>query len=183
MVSQVMNIPLAQRRRTLQPQEQLPVLTCAGWLNGTPEGPSEAGHSLVVLDVWAQWCTEVPKAVAGLKQLHKEFSPLGVRFVSVTMDNQQTVDAFVRANETPWPSGYGATVETINAFGAANYDMPTPGYEVKPVIYLATADGRVVWSDDHQRMDHSEEDKASLLAGLRKELEARLAASAGSPAG
>src|SRR5690349_9949645 len=80
--SAVLSVPLEKRRKGLLPQERLPVLTCEGWLNGPPEALGQAEHRLTVLDCWGSWCSEVPKAIPGLKQLHEEFSPLGVQFVS-----------------------------------------------------------------------------------------------------
>ena len=62
----------------------------------------------------------------------------------------------------------------INAIGAYNFTMGMSGYEVKPILYLVDSQGLVVWTDNHERMDHRDEDKTALIAALRKELQSRL---------
>jgi hypothetical protein len=178
MTSPLTSITPDQRRGPLEPHDQLPELQCEGWLNGAPDPFGQGPARLMVLDVWAQWCPEVPKSLPGLRELCAEFSPRGVVFVSFTTEKRSTADAFMQSHQVPWSSGYGASLEAIRGLGAGNFEMPVPGYEVKPLIYLATADGRVHWCDHHLRMDHADEDKSQLIAALREQIEAHLAASA-----
>ena len=37
--------------------------------------------------------------------------------------------------------------------------MPTPGYEIAPIIYLVGPDGRIRWTDGRARYRHEKPDK------------------------
>jgi thiol-disulfide isomerase/thioredoxin len=166
--------PMAKGRNALQPGERIPALAQIGWLNGPPPGDGESKPRLIVIDVWGQWCSEVPKAICGLKQLHEEFGPKGVEFVSLTTESRTVVEQFATKHSIPWASGYRAPLEMINALGALNANISTPGYEVRPILYLVDSLGQVVWSDNNQRMEHGDQDKAVLLTSLRSALENQL---------
>jgi len=158
-------------RGVLKPGEQLLELKVAGWINGPP--PEFDGQQrLIVVDLWGQWCTEVPKTITHLIGLHKKFSSKNVAFVSLTTEPRQVVESFFKTHQIPWANGYGATRKTISSLGAGNPDMGmVPGYEVKPTLYVVDGDGRVLWCDNnHSRMDHDDKDKQKLISNLEAAL-------------
>jgi peroxiredoxin len=165
---------MAKGRSVLQPGERIPAIAQIGWLNGRPPCLGESEPRFLVIDVWGQWCSEVPKSICGLKQLHEEFGSKGVAFVSLTTESRAVVERFAKQHGIPWPSGYRAPLEMIHALGALNANISAPGYEVRPILYLVNSLGQVVWSDKGQRMDHGDQDKAALLAALRSALENQL---------
>jgi hypothetical protein len=97
-----------------------------------------------------------------------------VAFVSLTNMPKNSVAAFVERMSIPWPSGYGASNETIARFGAYGFDRALPGYEVTPTLYLIGPDGLIRWNDRQARSRH--EDKGPLLKELETEIERALKA-------
>lgn len=161
-------------RGALAKNESLPTLACAGWVNGAPPKFGDEQLKYAIIDVWARWCSEVPKSIPGLKELHNEFGSRGVAFVSLTTEKQDVVEQFVSSNTIPWSSGYQADMQTINALGASNIGLGPPGYDVRPVLYIVDSHGKVVWSDNFKRIEHNDDDKSQLAAMLRAELLKRL---------
>jgi hypothetical protein len=78
----------------------------------------------------------------------------------------EAVEQFVKKYSIPWPSGYGATLQTIAAFGALNGERRIPGYEIAPTLYLVGPDGRIQWSDRSARLKHRSPE--TLLSELDK---------------
>jgi thiol-disulfide isomerase/thioredoxin len=137
--------------------DYLPRLQCAAWVNGSPPPWTNDTDGLVVVDVWGNWCSRCGEAAPALVRIYEEYKAQGVSFVSVTTDQEAMVKSFVQRFGIPWSHGFGAAAESIGGLGAFNRDMVTPGYEVKPTLYLVKPDGQVVWCDEHSRMNHGED--------------------------
>lgn len=137
-----------------------PELNCAGWLNGDAPAFDGTGSPLTVIDIWGSWCVGVQDCAATLTEIHDQYAPRGVAFVSVTNHPQRTVESFVETHRMTWPHGYGATVDQLNAWGAWNNAMAmTAGYEAWPTVYLVNASGEILWTDDRQRTTHEEPER------------------------
>jgi hypothetical protein len=102
----------------------------------------------------------------GLVQVFQKYRDRQVTFLSLTNMSAEAVEQFVVKFSIPWPSGYGATLQTIAAFGALNGAGRIPGYEVAPTLYLVGSDGRIRWSDRSARQKHLSTD--TILADLDK---------------
>ena len=85
--------------------------------------------------------------------------------------NQSATEMFVDSFDVPWSCGYGADLPTLAAFGA--YQRDRTGYEVQPTIYLADAEGRVLWHDGQARPRH-QKDAAKIVTELNSEIERAL---------
>lgn len=157
-------------RGTLKPGETLPALDGGGWINGPPPKFDGRQNRLVVVDVWGQWCSEVPRSLPKLVALHRKYAPRGVAFVSLTTDSRQVAQRFVHDYRVPWPSGFGADRREIASLGAANDNVPVPGYDVKPTLYVVDGAGRVLWCDEHVRMDHYDRSKRKLISEIESVL-------------
>jgi peroxiredoxin len=70
--------------RPLVVGEPMPFYTAAT-LNGEPVNVGAVGE-LIVLNVWATWCTSCREEMADLNALQREFGPMGVRVVGVSVD-------------------------------------------------------------------------------------------------
>ena len=137
--------------------EQMPPLKAQGWLNngGSEQPESEAIRGKVtVVDIWGLWCPYCESFAPGLVELHERYAAKGVSFVSISTDRQSTVNDFAQRFSIRWLSGYQALPQTIARLNALNTGAMTPGYEVRPTIYLIGIDGRVLWWDNQARYRH-----------------------------
>lgn len=141
----------------------LPPLRAAGWLNGPPPAPGQAGVRLLVVDVWALWCPFCSRNAPGLSDVFEKYKSRGVAFVSLTNQDETGAKGYVRGQSAPWPSGYGIDRDMIIALGVGS-GMMTRGYEIAPTVYLVDPTGRVVWTDDRGR--HRHVDAATWAADL-----------------
>lgn len=55
--------------------------------------------SVVVVDMWAMWCTSCIKRFPKMVDMHDEYSPKGVEIVALNLDNRQDQDAVAQAQE------------------------------------------------------------------------------------
>jgi len=103
---------------------------------------AERGN-VVVLNLWATWCTPCLKEIPDLMQLERELAPRGVTLVAVGMDDpaeRDRVEAFRREH---FPE--------FRTYLRAEADMDTlvsvvdPAWnELLPTTYLVGRDGEVV---------------------------------------
>ena len=89
---------------------------------------------------------------------------------------RNSTEPFVGKFAITWPSGFGASVETLTASGVGS-GMPSIGYEIAPTLFLVGADGRVRWTDGRGRYKHLEPKQWG--AQVEKAIETELAALAG----
>ena len=155
--------------------EQMPPLKAQGWLNndGSEQPGSEAKlGKITVVDIWGLWCPYSESFAPGLVELHERYAAKGVSFVSISTDEQSTVKDFAQRFSISWLSGYQASPQTIARFNALNTGAMTPGYEVRPTIYLIGTGGRVLWWDNQARYRHcdAEETLKELAIAIDKVL-------------
>ena len=108
-----------------------PNFTAADTL-GVDHSLSDFADRLVVVDFWASWCGDCRREMPALKQLHADYSPLGIEFVSVSFDENK--DAWVNylrkqqlgwlqlSNLLPWHSKVDGVSVTTNPI-AADYSL------------------------------------------------------------
>lgn len=145
---------------------------CEGWVNGSPDDLGD--YSLLVVDLWGQWCPYCRDTTPHLLQTYQKYSDRGVAFLSLTGDEKAAIENLVQSFSLTWPHGYGMPAEEIKKLGVYNSSMAlTPGYEIKPTFYLVSADGKVLWFDDHLRMKHTP--PAETVSMLEAEIEKHLA--------
>jgi thiol-disulfide isomerase/thioredoxin len=129
----------APRAAAVQPGTPMPPINALGWLN-LPEGESfDPAGKVVVVDLWATWCTPCREEIPRLAEVVKRYRPLGVEFVGLTSETERDVprikEFLADTPEFDWPVGYG----TIDFWNALNI-------EGIPTIIVFGRDGRVRWS-------------------------------------
>lgn len=73
-----------------------------------------------------------------LVKIHEQFKDRGVRFVSLTDETEdalEAIDSFAQQLNVPWPIGYGARKTTAK--------LAVPGY---PTTFVIGRDGKIVWN-------------------------------------
>jgi len=78
---------------------------------------------VVLLNVWATWCTPCRVEMPGLEALSKEYGPKGLKIVAIN-SHDDAADSTVQA----FANGYGLTFEILR-------DMPSPGRDSMTTIY------------------------------------------------
>ena len=176
-------VPLSVRvRHSLMPGDKVQMFEAEGWLNGNPPEIAAGNDQLYVFDIWADWCSVCIDAAPVVVQSHEKFKGRGVQFVSISVMPEANVRSFVNKHRVTWPSGYGATVESMLEYGALDpassqimnpmISDPDDAYVV-PTIYVLRGDGTVLWTDANSRYLHKSLD---VIAGeLDTALESALA--------
>jgi thiol-disulfide isomerase/thioredoxin len=77
-------------------------------VSGEPISSDALRGRVMVIDFWATWCGPCVAAIPRLKELYAKYSPRGVVFIGVSLDNsdasgRQKLLKFVSENEVPWP--------------------------------------------------------------------------------
>lgn len=164
--------PLDPKLRLLPVGAAAPALEAEGWVNGPPAAPGTARARLIVLDIWADWCPVCRVTAPGLVRVHERFKSRGVELVSLTDLPEPMVEKFVEQFGVTWPAGYGASTDTVDAFGVRRPEQTAPGLDIAPVLYLIGSDGRILWCDETARYRHR--DTRALLGDLEAEIEKAL---------
>jgi thiol-disulfide isomerase/thioredoxin len=60
---------------------------------------AEQGGQVVVVDLWASWCISCIERFPGMVEMSEHFTPRGVRFVTLNLDDPQDLDGIQWANE------------------------------------------------------------------------------------
>jgi peroxiredoxin len=159
----------------LTPGDRVPAIEAEGWVNGVPHFPNSTDSSqtrLLVLDLWAAWCPVCQVAPPGLIGVYHKYHHRNVRFVSLTDASRRSTELLVSRFSIPWPSGFGASDQTVEAFGALRREALEGRHELNPIVYLIDPDGRILWTDGNARPKH--EDFRAVCLELDREIEAAL---------
>ena len=96
-----------------------------------------AGH-IVILEFWATWCGPCVKQVPHLKELNAKYAPLGVRLISVSLDdNRGDAITFIRQNGMNWGHAMDNEQggELSDVFGVSGI----------PHAFILSPEGEVLW--------------------------------------
>lgn len=131
--------------------KELPPLEPAGWINGpAPTGDELAGNVLVI-DVWDYYCPMCTAVAPALVDVYKQYEDRDVKFVGLTLSDEQFAKDYVDVNHVPWPTGYEAE-ETMAALVGVSATL------------FVVVDGHVVWHDGSARFQHRITDLSERLS-------------------
>lgn len=107
-------------------------------LEGDTARLADLGGEVVLLNVWATWCTPCRQEIPELQALHEKHASEGLRVVGVTVDSRSAeaevrrfIDEFGMTYEVWWDPDQTA-VSTFEAIGV-------------PLTVLIDRDGKIVW--------------------------------------
>jgi len=107
-------------------------------LDGEPVSLADLEGEVVLLNVWATWCTPCRQEIPELQALHEEHGAEGLRVVGVTVDSRSAesqihdfIDRFGMTYDVWWDPDQTA-VSTFGAMGV-------------PLTVLIDREGRVAW--------------------------------------
>jgi thiol-disulfide isomerase/thioredoxin len=119
-----------------------------GWLNGRPmDVPDAAEDPVTVLTFWATWSGPSRAALAGLAQLDEEYRQRGVRFVGVTDESLEAVEAYVRQRRPRLD--FRIMLDDDGATRAAY--CPPAGVDFLPYTFLIASTGEIAWHGHPQQ--------------------------------
>lgn len=122
-----------------------PALEPRGWVNGSPPSWEVLRGRIVVVDIWANFCTPCHRVAPQLKELANRFQKEGVVFLSLTPDSEFKAASFSRLYRHDWPIGWGARDFLVNWMD-----------ERYPALFIVGRDGRILWNDNSARRRHLE---------------------------
>lgn len=97
--------------------------------------------SYTVIDFWASWCPDCRKDIPNVKRMYEKFSPMGVRFIGVSFDNE--VDKWKTAVEN-----YALAYPQVSDMQRMRDSEVAKAFGVKwiPSMMLIDKEGKVVLS-------------------------------------
>ncbi len=107
-------------------------------LDGPERSINEWDGDVVVLNFWATWCTPCREEIPLFSALHEEFSPQGVHFLGLAIDDPEPMRAFLAQVEMSYPTLYGME-SALDIAAAYGNDRGTLPYTV-----IIDRDGRVI---------------------------------------
>ena len=143
------------------------------WLHGPAAEPAEGdGKTIYVVEFWATWCGPCRTTIPHLNRLHEKLKDRGVAFIGVTMEDEATVQSFLK----DVPIAYRVALDTERT--TENTWMKD--VEGIPHAFVVDREGRVIWSG--HPMDGLDQTLEDVLEGRfdpeklrrRRESEARL---------
>ncbi len=88
----------AEQKKTAKRGESAPTLSVEQWLepkDAKVSGWPDLHGQVVVLEFWATWCAPCVAAIPHLNELAEKFEAHGVRFISVSDEDEATVKKFL----------------------------------------------------------------------------------------
>lgn len=92
----------------------------------------------VLLNVWATWCHPCREEMPALEQLHREYSPRGLRVVGVSIDQasaEQEIREFLQTSGASFDIWLDPNSDVTNQFSTVGV----------PNTFLIGPDGRLLW--------------------------------------
>lgn len=106
------------------PGEKAPAITIDA-LTNAPEGAKanwEAlGRGTTVIEFWGTWCGPCVAAIPHINELHDEFAPKGVHFLSVTYEEPELVDRFRQRLPMHTWIGHDMDRDMVRAYGVRGW--------------------------------------------------------------
>jgi thiol-disulfide isomerase/thioredoxin len=106
-------------------------------LSGAPVELGGRGGPLTLVNVWATWCTSCREEMQDLAGIHRDYGPLGLRVVAVSVDagSERLVRRVVESESLTFPVVHDQAGRIQKQYRVVGV----------PTNYLIGSDGRVLW--------------------------------------
>ena len=97
-----------------------------------------AASDVVLLNVWATWCTSCKEEFAELERIRGAYASRGLRVVAVSVDQggDEKVRQFVAAQKSTFPVAHDREAKISGLYGVVGL----------PATYLLARDGTIAWT-------------------------------------
>jgi len=137
-----------------------PEIVAADWLNtDSPQTLVDLRGNVVLIEFWATWCGPCVAGIPHLNEIQKKFRPDGLRILSFTDQDRETVEAFQKNARSP--------IEYTIGVGS-NLDM-TYGVTGIPHAFLVGRNGKLLWHGHPASPECEEKIEAALAETWRRE--------------
>ena len=115
-------------------------------MDGSTVGVADLTDKVTVVEFWATWCPPCVKQIPHLKKVHQDFSPRGVKLISVSRDRDPAVaQGFIKKHEMNWTQAHDGS--QADPFG------PAWGVKGIPHAFIVAPGGELLWRGHPANMD------------------------------
>ena len=85
-------------------------------LSGQPAKLECGSHRVLIVNLWATWCSPCRVEIPYFVELYREFKPQGIEIIGISLDslNSSGVSSFVRSEKIKYPVYIGNTDDIFN---------------------------------------------------------------------
>jgi thiol-disulfide isomerase/thioredoxin len=116
--------------------EAPPEVVAADWLNtDAPQSLAGLKGSVVLVEFWATWCGPCVAGIPHLNELQEKYRKQGLRILSFTDQDRETVENFQKKTTAPIEYTVGLGSQLFKAYGVTGI----------PHAFVVTRDGKLLW--------------------------------------
>lgn len=116
--------------------EAPPEVVAADWLNtDAPQSLADLKGNVVLIEFWATWCGPCVAGIPHLNELQTRFRDRGLRILSLTDQDRETVESFQKKTREPIEYTVGLGSQSFKAYGVTGI----------PHAFVVARDGKLLW--------------------------------------
>jgi thiol-disulfide isomerase/thioredoxin len=132
-----------------------PEVVAADWLNtDTPQSLAGLKGSVVLVEFWATWCGPCVAGIPRLNELQSKYRDQGLRILSFTDQDRETVENFQQKTKEPIEYTVGLGSKLFKAYGVTGI----------PHAFVVARNGNLLWHG-HPASEECEKKIAEALGG------------------
>lgn len=133
LVGMALFTPVLARAQGGAVDTEAPEIAATSWLNSEPLTLAGLRGKIVILEFWATWCPPCRQTIPHLAKLWEEYKSQNVVLISLSDEDQETIEPFAKEQKMVWPMAIGSTTgETYGVRGI-------------PHAVIVDPTGKVMW--------------------------------------
>jgi thiol-disulfide isomerase/thioredoxin len=130
-----------------------PEVVGADWLNAdAPQSLAALKGNVVLVEFWATWCRPCVEGIPHLNELQSKYHNQGLRILSFTDEDRETVESFQQKTKVPIEYAVGLGSQSSETYGVTGI----------PHAFVVARDGTLFWHG-HPASDECEAKIAEAL--------------------